>query len=184
MEKPNFPVRFPGKKRMLFLTGKLAYHVLQKKIVRELTHIDNLEIVIKEVPNNLFGETVTVSGLLAGKDINEIIEKQGKTYDLIVLPPDCINDDNLFRHVLQSFPLSPDAGGEQKGVTFKPDGVRDYGNPYRGPTGPHYRRSLAALNHARRGMRQPETDRQSHSILELPGMRYDEWTNRNTRDSR
>ena len=46
------------------------------------------------VPNRLFGPSVTVSGLLCGKDILDGVSGIGDA-DLIVLPPGIVNPDGL-----------------------------------------------------------------------------------------
>jgi len=95
-EKTDFLEILPERKKVLFLTGTLFYPVLVKNIVPVLNDIKNLTIDVRDVSNSLFGEMVTVSGLLSGNDIQKTIEKEPGAYDLIVLPPDCINDNNVF----------------------------------------------------------------------------------------
>jgi len=95
-EKTDFLEILPERKKVLFLTGTLFYPVLVKNIVPVLNGIKNLTIDVRDVSNSLFGEMVTVSGLLSGNDIQKTIEKEPGAYDLIVLPPDCINDNNVF----------------------------------------------------------------------------------------
>ena len=59
-----------------------------------LNNIQNLKVDVFSVVNNFFGETVTVAGLIIGRDIVEQL-KSHLEYDLIYLPPRCINDDGL-----------------------------------------------------------------------------------------
>jgi NifB/MoaA-like Fe-S oxidoreductase len=46
--------------------------------------------------NTFWGDSVTVSGLLTGQDLLREARKRKGEYDVIVLPPNCLNDDNLF----------------------------------------------------------------------------------------
>jgi hypothetical protein len=48
------------------------------------------------VENKLMGKSVTVSGLLGGKDIYAVLKKESDLGNVIFLPPNCLNDDNLF----------------------------------------------------------------------------------------
>ncbi len=90
----KLPESIPGPKRILFVTGTLAKPVLETYIVSMLNNIQNLKVDVFSVVNNFFGETVTVAGLIIGRDIVEQL-KSHLEYDLIYLPPRCINDDGL-----------------------------------------------------------------------------------------
>ncbi len=80
--------------KLLFVTAELAYpyvDYLKEKIASRKGNIDILKI-----KNRFFGNTVTVSGLLVGRDIHNAVIPLKKKYDLIVLPPNCVNDDGKF----------------------------------------------------------------------------------------
>ncbi|MGB9720822.1 MAG: DUF512 domain-containing protein [bacterium] len=80
--------------KFLFVTGKLAYpyiNYLKEKLTSKKVIID----VIK-IKNKFFGDSVTVSGLLVGRDIYNTVIELEKKYDYIVLPPNCVNDDGKF----------------------------------------------------------------------------------------
>jgi len=95
-EKDSFPERLPEYKKILIITGKLFFPVLSENILPVVNKIENLKVRLLDVENNLFGKSVTVSGLLGGLDITEALKNENEDYDLIVLPPDCTNDDNIF----------------------------------------------------------------------------------------
>jgi NifB/MoaA-like Fe-S oxidoreductase len=61
---------------------------LQKKL--------RLRIRVEPTENRFWGETVTVSGLLTGQDLLHAVRSCGKDADVIVLPPNCLNRDDLF----------------------------------------------------------------------------------------
>ncbi|MEO0184519.1 MAG: DUF512 domain-containing protein [candidate division WOR-3 bacterium] len=80
--------------KFLFITGRLAYpyiNYLREKLINKKVDIDILEI-----RNRFFGDTVTVSGLLVGRDIHNAIRGLEKKYDRIILPPNCVNDNGKF----------------------------------------------------------------------------------------
>ena len=49
---------------------------------------------ILTVPNGLFGERVTTAGLLPGRSV--IGRLDGTSFDLVLLPAEALNDDDLF----------------------------------------------------------------------------------------
>jgi len=80
--------------RFLFVTGKLAFpyiEYLKEKLISKRADIDVISI-----ENRFFGNSVTVSGLLAGNDIYKAVKDLKKKYDRVILPPNCINDKGRF----------------------------------------------------------------------------------------
>ncbi|MGQ9816489.1 MAG: DUF512 domain-containing protein [bacterium] len=80
--------------KFLFITGEHAYpyiHYLKEKLSSKVLTID-----VVPVKNRFFGNSITVSGLLTGSDINATIKRLNKKYDRIILPPNCVNDDGRF----------------------------------------------------------------------------------------
>ena len=65
--------------------------------------VDRLNSVVPEVHTTLhtvlnerYGHGITVSGLLCGRDILDALRQRDARGDVILLPPNCINDDELF----------------------------------------------------------------------------------------
>lgn len=88
----RFRNRISGK--FLFITGEYAYpyiHYLKEKLSSKVLNIDVVPVV-----NRFFGNSITVSGLLTGSDIDATIKKLNKKYDRIILPPNCVNDNGIF----------------------------------------------------------------------------------------
>ncbi|MFH2036991.1 MAG: DUF512 domain-containing protein [Candidatus Zixiibacteriota bacterium] len=83
------------KKKILILTGESAGTIFDLTIIPELTD-RNFKISVLPVKNKFWGETVTVSGLLTGKDILDQLNNHSGNYDFALLPPNCLNNDNLF----------------------------------------------------------------------------------------
>jgi putative radical SAM enzyme (TIGR03279 family) len=85
-----------SRKRVLFLTGYSAYPFLNRWVVPYVRETLGLHLSIHPVPNRFWGETVTVSGLLTGADLLHDAQKRADTFDAVVLPPNCLNEDGLF----------------------------------------------------------------------------------------
>jgi NifB/MoaA-like Fe-S oxidoreductase len=83
-------------KRALFLTGFSASPFLTTEVLPFLTDQLGLQVAIQPVKNRFWGEMVTVSGLLTGQDLLREARARLDEYDLLVLPPNCLNQDDLF----------------------------------------------------------------------------------------
>ncbi|MFQ6031538.1 MAG: DUF512 domain-containing protein [Candidatus Zixiibacteriota bacterium] len=81
---------------IILLTGISAFRLIRKAMEDRLSTIQNLKIKLAVVKNVFFGSTVTVTGLLTGVDIINTLKRQKEMGDLILLPPNCINQDGLF----------------------------------------------------------------------------------------
>jgi len=78
------------------VTGKLGYKLINKYIMPMIeANLPELKVGLLCVPNTLFGENVTVSGLLSGRDIIETVKRSNNIFDRIVLPPNSINHNGL-----------------------------------------------------------------------------------------
>lgn len=83
-------------RRVLFLTGASAHPFFSRDIMPYLTDELGLDIDLRVVPNRFWGEMVTVSGLLTGQDLLAFARRIADDYDIIVVPPNCLNGDDLF----------------------------------------------------------------------------------------
>lgn len=99
-------VTLPRRLRLTLVCGTLVAPVL-RGLVGELDRVGNLTVEVMPVSNRLFGETVTVSGLLGGGDVIE--QLKGDCHgDVVVLP----------RSML-------DAGGERTLDDLRPDQIEE-----------------------------------------------------------
>jgi len=88
--------KIKSRKRVLFLTGYSAYPFMRSEIWPYLEEETDLKIAIKKVSNRFWGKTVTVSGLLTGRDLLNAALEERSDFDILTLPPNCLNADNLF----------------------------------------------------------------------------------------
>jgi NifB/MoaA-like Fe-S oxidoreductase len=80
------------KDEVTFVTGVAAYE-LMVELADKIMSIINVKINVAKIINNYFGEKITVSGLITGKDI--IQQLKGKNYKNLILPNNMINDNNV-----------------------------------------------------------------------------------------
>jgi len=78
------------------VTGVSAFRLIRQIIEQKLNSISGLTIRPLVVKNDFFGHTVTVTGLLTGADIMNALKKEKNSSEIILLPPNCINQDGLF----------------------------------------------------------------------------------------
>jgi putative radical SAM enzyme (TIGR03279 family) len=91
-----FPKSLSRPGRIVLATGVLAAPVLQKKVLPVLNRIRKLKAVVLAVPNRFYGETVTVSGLLAGRDIAAALGTVHAADAVAFIPSNCLNHGGLF----------------------------------------------------------------------------------------
>ena len=92
-----------SKRRVLFLTCVSAYPFLSRQVFPFVREELGLKASLRQVSNRFWGDTVTVSGLLTGHDLLQSARQKMAAYDAVVLPPNCLNADDLF---LDDLPLS------------------------------------------------------------------------------
>ena len=91
------------KKRVGIVTSTLSYKFL-KPILGCPNRIGNLTVNMLPVKNEFFGETVTVTGLLSGKDILKAI-KSGSEYDHYIIPGNSLKSEEP-----SCYPLKKETG--------------------------------------------------------------------------
>ena len=92
IEKKEFPKSLKIKTELSIVTGELAYNIFINEVKPVLEKIQNLKVNFFKIKNNFFGDSVTVAGLLSGKDI--ISQLKGKNLgDSVWSTYRILNDD-------------------------------------------------------------------------------------------
>ena len=81
-------------RRMRLVTGRSMAPFLQERAAR-LSEVTGAEVEVVTVANAYFGETVTIAGLLGGRDILASLEGS-RADDIVVLPAEALNADETF----------------------------------------------------------------------------------------
>lgn len=104
----------PKKKlRIAVLTGEAAFGTLNRKVLAYMKG-HGFRIDAFAVRNHFWGRSVTVSGLLTGRDLLDAVKKIHGKYDIVLLPPNCLNDEELFLDDLSLAQFRKNAGLEAK----------------------------------------------------------------------
>ncbi len=83
------------KPRLVGFTGESAIDWLQEEIVPQVREM-GIDLSFNSVKNEFWGGTVTISGLLSGADLLQAVLKDSVQGDIVLLPPNCLNNDDLF----------------------------------------------------------------------------------------
>ncbi len=98
-QSEDFPASLPEPARITLATGTLAHEMLRDRVAPVLEQVEGLDVQVVACPNTLFGEVVTVSGLLNYKSLVARLKplaERGELGDLLLLPPDSVNFEGLF----------------------------------------------------------------------------------------
>ena len=82
------------RERVAVVTGTSAGPTLSHLLERRSPA--GIETTLVVVPNDYFGESVTVSGLLVGADIERALLERGGNFDRVLLPPNCLKEREIF----------------------------------------------------------------------------------------
>jgi putative radical SAM enzyme (TIGR03279 family) len=94
--RKRYLVDITSDRRVLFLTGHSAYPFLKSELFPHITDTLGLQAILEPVDNRFWGAMVTVSGLLTGQDLLRHARSREYDFDAVVLPPNCLNHDDLF----------------------------------------------------------------------------------------
>ena len=86
--------QLPGR-RIRIATGRSMAPFMRER-APDLATATSAEIDIVEVANEFYGPSVTVAGLLGGEDIVRALGEGGREEDLVLLPAEALNGDELF----------------------------------------------------------------------------------------
>lgn len=95
----EFPEALPEPRTLTLATGTLTADLLRQRVAPALERVHNLTVQVVECENLLFGDVVTVSGLLNFKSLKGALAplaEAGGVGDLVLLPPDVVNFEGLF----------------------------------------------------------------------------------------
>ena len=91
-EALQFPTTLPVETNVSLAGGTLIYKTFQQEVIPVLNRIDNLNVTLYPLTNNFFGESVTVTGLLTGKDIISQLSSESLG-DALWMSHRILNDD-------------------------------------------------------------------------------------------
>lgn len=91
-KKVRIPKTISQEGKFLTFTGTSFYPYL-KKFIDRLSEKENLRIDVVAVANNFFGTTVTVAGLLTGRDVIKTLHDNTDSYKVLLVPDVVLKED-------------------------------------------------------------------------------------------
>lgn len=100
------------KREVSIVTGKLAANLICEFAGMVESKFENTRVNVYPIRNDFFGETITVSGLLTGKDIlSQLNEHKGKLGDRVLLPANTLRSgEDVFLDDMKLNELSNELG--------------------------------------------------------------------------
>ncbi len=98
-QREEFPASLDAPRSITLATGTLAGPMLEARVAPVLRTVENLNVRVVPARNRLFGDVVTVSGLLNFVSFHAALAPMaaaGTLGDRVILPPDCVNFEGLF----------------------------------------------------------------------------------------
>jgi putative radical SAM enzyme (TIGR03279 family) len=83
------------KKKFLTFTG-MSFYPFLKKFVDRLSEREGIRTDVLAVENNFFGPSITVAGLLTGRDVIKSALGSTNEHEAILVPDVVLNNDNIF----------------------------------------------------------------------------------------
>ena len=94
-EALDFPKYLKTPSQVTIVTGILIFEIFSREIIPVLNQIKNLHVQVIPIINKLYGESITVSGLLSGRDIIDQLSEQ-EMGDEIWISHRILNDDGVY----------------------------------------------------------------------------------------
>ncbi|MEW6107597.1 MAG: DUF512 domain-containing protein [Nitrospirota bacterium] len=95
-KKIKTPRSIPHRRKFITFTG-MSFFPFLKKFIDRLAEKENINIDLIPVENKFFGNSVTVTGLLSGRDIIKCLHDNIDSYEILIVPKDVLKEDeNIF----------------------------------------------------------------------------------------
>lgn len=122
-KKAKFPQVFKRKKKFLTFTG-VSFYPFLKQFIGRLLDGDKLKTIDVEcVENRFFGTSVTVAGLLTGRDVIRTLLDTIEGHEMILIPDVVLNEDNKFLDDITLDDMEEALGIPVKKIDSTPEGL-------------------------------------------------------------
>jgi putative radical SAM enzyme (TIGR03279 family) len=121
-KKVKIPKILLNKKKFLTFTGFSFYPYL-KKFVDKIKEKENLVLDIFPVENRFFGPSITVAGLLTGRDVIKTILDSTDGYEMLLIPDVVLNSEDRFLDDVTLNDIKDALGIYVKKINSTPEGL-------------------------------------------------------------
>ncbi len=112
----------PKKNKFLTFTG-ISFYPFLKKFLDKLAAKENLSINLVPVENTFFGSTVTVAGLLTGKNVMKSLIDKVEEDTVILIPDVVLNYENRFLDDISLYDIQETLGTSVVKISSTPTGL-------------------------------------------------------------
>jgi putative radical SAM enzyme (TIGR03279 family) len=111
-----------GKMRFLTFTA-LSFYPFLKKFIERLSDKENPAVDLVPVENKFFGSSVTVAGLLTGRDVIKTVQDRTEGHKMILVPDVVLNEEDRFLDDISLSDLGDALGIHAMKIASTPDGL-------------------------------------------------------------
>jgi putative radical SAM enzyme (TIGR03279 family) len=119
-------IKIPGtgqlKKKFLTFTG-VSFYPFLKKFLEKLSDKEKILIDALPVENKFFGSSVTVTGLLSGRDVIKTVLDRIEGHEAVLLPDVVLNDENRFLDDITLNNMEEALGIPVRKISSTPEGI-------------------------------------------------------------
>jgi len=122
-KKTKIPKVFKRKKKFLTFTG-VSFYPFLKKFTSRLLDTEKLKTIdVVPVENQFFGTSVTVAGLLTGRDVIKTLLDKIEGHEMILVPDVVLNEENKFLDDITLDDMEEALGIPAKKIVSTPEGL-------------------------------------------------------------
>lgn len=111
------------KKKLLTFTG-ISFYPFLKKYIERLFEKGKMKIIdVIPVENKFFGSSVTVAGLLSGRDVIKALIDKKEGHEMILVPDVVLNEENRFIDNISLDDIENSIGIPTKKIASTPEGL-------------------------------------------------------------
>lgn len=122
-KKITLPKIFNRKKKLLTFTGIYFYPFLKKYTNRLFEKEKMKTLDVMPVENKFFGPSVTVAGLLTGRDVIKALLDKIEGHEMILVPDVVLNEENKFLDDITLDDMEASLGIPAKKIDSTPEGL-------------------------------------------------------------
>jgi len=110
------------KKKFLTFTGMSFYPFLQR-FVERFSERENVQIELLPIENRFFGSSITVAGLLTGRDVIKTVLDRTDGHELFLIPDVVLDGEDRFLDNLTLRDIEEALGIPVRKIASTPDGL-------------------------------------------------------------
>jgi NifB/MoaA-like Fe-S oxidoreductase len=121
-KKLRIPETLQRRKKYLTFTG-VSFYPFLKRFIERLSEKERLRIEILPVENKFFGTSVTVTGLLTGRDVIRTALDRTDGHEILLVPDVVLDGDDRFLDEITLRDLEEALGMAARKIASTPDGL-------------------------------------------------------------